>query len=444
MDMNWFNFKNYKKTKRVIFLTGLSCLISLPVFAEESLTILYTGSVLGEIKPCGCSEEGDLGGILRRATIIENERKANKNLLLLDAGDSFKEPNEQGKLKAKSLIESMTKMKYDAAVIGEQDLIYGEEIINQGSFDRWVFSNVEHKNFNPEKILKYYIKKIGEHTKIAVIGLLGKDLFYLKGQAGFRIKNPFMELKKTIKEIKTGDKVDIILLLTHMTKEEAKELFNHKDVDIIINGHLNENERIIAPEIKDNRIMVHARERGQYLGKITLTVNSQRIQNISNVYIPLIPAISDSQLVQTIYDKYNEDAKQLFLNWLKEKKRTKNSPFLSDNACEECHEKAYAVWAKSDHAHAFNSIKKASKTFDPECLLCHTTGFKEEGGFLAENITPNLADVQCEVCHGSGRNHIADNSKPYGGASKEVCMTCHTRENSPGFNFSIYWAKIKH
>ena len=61
------------KLHHIIFFIFLSCLISIPVFAEETLIILYTGSVLGEVKPCGCAEEGDLGGILRRATIIEKE-----------------------------------------------------------------------------------------------------------------------------------------------------------------------------------------------------------------------------------------------------------------------------------------------------------------------------------------------------------------------------------
>lgn len=438
-----------KKARRmrlfeIILFILLSCLIPIPSNALETLTILYTGSILGEVKPCGCSEEGDMGGMLRRATIIDKERSSNKNILLLDAGDSFKEPTEQGKLKAKTLIQAMDRLGYDAALPGEKDFIYGEDIFNKAKFSHWILSNVENANLNQEKTLKYFLKDLNEGTKIAVIGLIGPELFYSKGQGSVKVESPLIELNKLVLKLKAREKTDIIILLVHMEKEKAKELFNHKDIDIIINGHLSEEERIVEPEISGTRIMVHARERGQFLGKITSIISNRKIQNISNEYIPLTPEIADSQLVQALYDTYNDETKQLFLKWLKGKKNVKNGPFITVDGCKECHTEAYTVWEKSRHAHALGSLKKANKTFDPDCLLCHTTGFKQEGGFLEESMTPKLSHVQCEVCHGFGKNHVADQSKPYGMTSEDICLNCHTRENSPGFDYSTYWPKIRH
>lgn len=446
--MNSFNISSHKIKYRIRFLTGftlLSCLITSPGYAAaEKLIILYTGSTLGEVKPCGCSEEGDLGGILRRATIIEKERFSNENVLVLDAGDSFKEPTDQGKLKAKAIIQAMGIMGYDATLPGEKDFIYGEKIINQSSFNRWVFSNIEHKNINRGNTLKYYLKELTGGTKIVVIGLLGPELVYSKGQTSLKVKNPVSELKQLLLKLNSEENIDVVILLVHMAKETAEELFSLKGVDIVINGHLNEEERVIDPEISENRVMVHVRERGQYLGKITAVINNRRIQSISNEYIPLTEKVNDSPLVQELYDNYNEEAKQLFFKWLKDKKKIKNSAFVTDNACKECHSEAYAIWEKSKHAGAFHSLKKANKTFDSECLLCHTTGFKQDGGFLVENLTANLANVQCEVCHGAGREHVFDQESPYNKASKKVCVNCHTRENSPAFNFLKYWPKIQH
>ena len=433
------------KLHHIIFFIFLSCLISIPVFAEESLIILYTGSVLGEIKPCGCAEEGDLGGILRRATIIEKERSANKNILLLDAGDSFKEPTAQGKLKAKTMIEGLNKMGYDAALLGENDFVYGEEIFNQGSFDHWVLSNVENENIKKTKTINYFLKRLHDGTMVAVIGLLGPELIFAQGQTRLKVENPEIRLKKILRKLKTSGEADIVLLLTHMDKEKAKEIFKSYDIDILINGHLFESELIVNPEIAGKKIMVHVRERGQYMRKISITIDKQKIKKISNEYIPLDRKINDSQLVQAIYDKYNDETKHLFMKWLLNKKKDGKRVFISSVACKMCHNHEYLIWKKSDHSHAFSkSLKKANKTFDPECLMCHTTGFKEGGGFMSESTTPKLIDVQCEACHGAGNNHIADNSKAYGEASKDVCMTCHTRENSPGYKFSAYWEKIKH
>jgi len=456
--MNKLNINSSSKKYRTSFLVAFilfSCLISIPVFAEESLIILYTGSVLGEVKPCGCTEEEDLGGILRRATIIEKERSVNKNILLLDAGDTFKEPTEQGKLKAKTMIEGFNKMGYDAALLGEKDFVYGEEILNQGSFDHWVLSNVENNNLKQEKTIKYFLKTFNNGTTIAVIGLLGQELFFAKGQTKVKVENPGISLEKILRKLKAAGEANIILLLTHMDKEKAKELFNLDDVDIVINGHLDETELIVNPEIAGKKIMVHVRERGQYLGKISISTDQKKIQNISNEYIPLNSKINDSQLVQSIYDKYNDETKQLFMKWLQDKKRAIKKTFITEIACKMCHRYEYAIWKKSGHSHSFKSLKKSNKTFDPECLKCHTTGFKQDGGFMSESITPKLINVQCEACHGAGSNHMKFIMRDHKAGQKKInilykkltedsCLPCHTRENSPNYKFSTYWEKIKH
>lgn len=439
---------------RLIYCLIVILLMSVPSWADQKLTILYSGSSLGEIQPCGCTEIGDLGGILRRATVIELERSANKNILLLDAGDTFKDPTEQGKLKAKTFIDAMNKMDYDAALLGEKDFIYGEEILNQGSFKSWLLSNVENKNLRQEKTIKYFLKKLSDGTKIVVIGLVGPELLSTKGQTMVKIENPLINLKQILSELKSENKPDVIVLLTHMKKEKARELFNFNAIDIIINGHLDERELIVGPEIAGNRLMVHTRERGQYLGKITLTISNHKIQNALNEYIPLNPKIKDSHSVQALYDNYNEGAKKLFLNWLKKKKKAKKSPYISSDGCKMCHRADYDIWKKSGHSHAFKTLEKSGKVFDQECLICHTTGFKREGGFLSEGITPNLKDVQCESCHGAGSEHIlavsrnhlslSQRTKYYKKATKKGCLKCHTRENSPEFKFSTYWEKIKH
>ena len=441
--------------KLFIFILG-TLLFSRFSYADQNLTILYTGYSLGEILPCGCTEEGDLGGILRRATIIEEERSVNKNILILDAGDTFKEPTEQGKLKAKTFIEAMNKMGYDAILPGEKDFIYGEDIINKGSFNRWLLSNVENKNIEKGKTVKYVLKKLEDGTTIAIIGLLGPDVFHAKGQTKVIIQNPLEALKKLLAKLKAEGNANIVLLLTHMKKEKAKELFNHKDVDIVINGHLENDDLIVEPEIVGNRIMAHARERGQFLGKITLSIGNNQIQKVSNEYIALPKKVNESQSVQALYDKYNEDTKQFFLKWLEiaKKEKSKKSSFITAEVCKMCHRADYDIWKKSGHSHAFKTLETSGKTFDPECLVCHTTAFKEEGGFLSDSITPKLRNVQCEACHEAGLEHIKlvgqnklslrERTKYYRKATKDVCLKCHTRENSPTYNFETYWEKIKH
>lgn len=439
---------------RVVFCVILMLILPIFSWADQKLTVLYSGSSLGELQPCGCTKEGDLGGILRRATIIEKERSENKNVLVLDAGDSFKELTDQGRLKAKTFIKAMNEIGYDAALPGEKDFIYGETIINQGPFKKWLLSNVENKNLQEAKTIEYFLKELNDGSTIAVIGLLGPEILHAEGQTHVEVEDPLTKLKKILMKLNSEGKANIVLVLTHMKKDKAKELFNYEEIDIIINGHLDEDELIVDPETAGNRIMVHARERGQFLGKITVTVSKNKIQNVLNEYIPLTKKIDDSLSVKALYEEYNESTKQLFMKWLKKKKKAQKSPYITADICKMCHRSDYDIWKKSGHSHAFKTLEKPSKTFDPECLKCHTTGFKKEGGFLSQSITPMLIDVQCEECHEAGQEHIKlvsrnhlslrERTKFYKKATKDGCLKCHTRENSPKYNFATYWEKIKH
>ena len=101
-------------------------------------------------------------------------------------------------------------------------------------------------------------------------------------------------------------------------------------------------------------------------------------------------------------------------------------------------------WEKTSHAKAFSKLRQVVKAANPECLLCHTTAFREPGGFLSIESTPKLANVQCEECHGFAPEHISGVSKPRQKIDKKVCEKCHTKMNSPDFNYSIYYDKVKH
>jgi len=92
---------------------------------------------------------------------------------------------------------------------------------------------------------------------------------------------------------------------------------------------------------------------------------------------------------------------------------------------------------------------------DPHCLRCHTTGYKQKGGFkpaTAKKPTtidpeePSLEQVGCEMCHsvagGSEMRLIMKNSKgKFKKAETEkfgqrwdyanVCTRCHTHKNTP-------------
>ncbi|HEU4402930.1 MAG TPA: multiheme c-type cytochrome, partial [Candidatus Polarisedimenticolia bacterium] len=65
-------------------------------------------------------------------------------------------------------------------------------------------------------------------------------------------------------------------------------------------------------------------------------------------------------------------------------------------------------------------------------------------GFVSTLGTPRLVNVGCEACHGPSVRHPGPSGTPYGRTDKALCVTCHTKENSPEFDPATYVPKIRH
>ena len=131
------------------------------------------------------------------------------------------------------------------------------------------------------------------------------------------------------------------------------------------------------------------------------------------------------------------------------------SDYVGSAACQSCHAKEHGLWAQSNHAKAFATLTKNHEDKNPDCLRCHTTGFKEPTGFPAGGAA--LQNVGCESCHGPGKRHVDDPAHGAGTilaltdkcdtcAITLICGKCHDDANDPGFEFEIEpkLAAIKH
>ena len=71
-----------------------------------------------------------VGGVARRATTINQEKKKNPYTLVLDAGDSLVGDQDPAlKTQGKSSVEAMNRLGYDAMALGPADLALGLETL---------------------------------------------------------------------------------------------------------------------------------------------------------------------------------------------------------------------------------------------------------------------------------------------------------------------------
>jgi hypothetical protein len=120
----------------------------------------------------------------------------------------------------------------------------------------------------------------------------------------------------------------------------------------------------------------------------------------------------------------------------------KTSPFLGAISCKRCHEANYRNWLKTKHAKASQTIAASPKYAQEECLICHSTGYGKIGEYATVADIPfYLKGIQCEACHGEGRGH-PEKGKIERKVTLGACRNCHTKDQSPTFNYMAYLEKI--
>ena len=446
----------------IVAYTFLSLLL-FPAFAfAQNPLLIFSGDLRGEIKPCGCAEEGDMGGLLRKLTFIKQKRSVNANLLYFDLGNNFPEPSQQGNLKIPLINSALKKFSPEAVLLGPNEWQNGLQ---------WLDSKTPYLLSNQSTKLNFLNLKVFHHEnrKLIVFGFLSPSLVYQnKNEPSVIFPVNQDLLSDWRKKIQKNNAQFRILLFRGNTDELG--LFDKSGIfDLIVSGSNNDDELNQILKIKvgtRHHPMIPTKGQGILSGEINK--NLKIVQSNQNT----IPAgLSVSWLRSNIEDdpelldsfrNYNDAVKELFFRNLELKKEhLKDSPFVGNQVCAGCHSKSTTVWKKSQHANAFATLENLGKHFDPECLECHVVGlnkwvasensseavrkFEGKRGFLSMELTPHLKNVQCENCHGPAIDHLANSKiKPAEHNPASTCVECHQGSHSPLFAFEKYWQKIKH
>jgi hypothetical protein len=120
--------------------------------------------------------------------------------------------------------------------------------------------------------------------------------------------------------------------------------------------------------------------------------------------------------------------------------------FVGDASCARCHKPEMKFWKTTVHAHAWRTLVEGAKQADLECVGCHVTGYGQVGG-TSLGFTKALESVQCEVCHGPGSLHIAEEGldEPptvHTRVPETTCKQCHNEKHSDTFNLAAYLRDI--
>jgi 5'-nucleotidase len=244
-----------QKTAASSALLSLGCLSlsSFKTVNTKHLTILHTNDVHSYIDPFPANhpKNPNMGGVARRAALIESIRKENPNVLLLDAGDIFQGTPYFNYYGGELEFKLMSMMKYDIATIGNHDFdnsidgLYAQ--LPYANFE-FVSANYDFKNTVMNGHIKPYKILNKDGVKVGVFGLgVGLDGLVDKKNSKETVYNDPLEITQDIVRIlKQEQKCDLVICLSHLGykyKDNPEKICDTKlatltkDIDLIIGGH---------------------------------------------------------------------------------------------------------------------------------------------------------------------------------------------------------------
>lgn len=223
-----------------------------PSPTAKHITILHTNDTHSHIDPFSADHPtyANKGGVVSRAVVIEQIRKENPNTLLFDAGDIFQGTPYFNFYGGELEFKLMSKLKYDAATIGNHDLDNGlEGLLAQlphAKFD-FICSNYDFKNTIFDGHSKPYKIFVVDGIRVGVFGL-GIRLEGLVDKLNYKetqYLNPIEIAQEMERKLRFDHKCDLVVCLSHLgykyrNPEILCDLILAKETsetDVIIGGH---------------------------------------------------------------------------------------------------------------------------------------------------------------------------------------------------------------
>ncbi|MDI1255210.1 MAG: metallophosphatase [Flavobacterium sp.] len=282
--------------------SALLALPNIPIFGMDfgasevkQMTILHTNDVHSHIDPFPATDpkNPNMGGVSRRASLIETIRKETSNVLLLDAGDVFQGTPYFNYYGGELEFKLMSMMQYDLCTMGNHDFDNGIEgfykQLPNANFP-FVSANYDFKNTILDTHVKPYKIFNKNGIKVGVFGL-GVELQGLVDKKNYKetvYHDPVAVSQDMARILKHEQKCDLVICLSHIGyqyKNEPDKICDltlaakTKDIDLIIGGHTHTflDKPTIAKNIDGADVLVN--QVGCYginLGRIDFTFDSDK------------------------------------------------------------------------------------------------------------------------------------------------------------------------
>lgn len=216
----------------------------------KKITILHTNDTHSNIDPFPSNHPKypGMGGVAKRAALIEKIRKEEENVVLLDSGDIFQGTPYFNTFKGELEMKLMTYMGYDAATMGNHDFDIGLDgflnakqyaefpfVCSNYDFDKTILAGKTQKNC--------IIKRGGIRIGIFGIGIALEGLISGGNCDNVVYLDPIKTANEQAEELKKAG-CDLIICLSHLGYVYQDDQISDKvlaaktkNIHLILGGH---------------------------------------------------------------------------------------------------------------------------------------------------------------------------------------------------------------
>lgn len=280
--------KIYKSVSKFIVVLLTCCCAACTQPKLHTLTILHTNDTHSQVEAL---EEGKrdefCGGYTRRMGLIAQERKADPNLLVFDAGDFCQGTPYFNFYHGRIEIDAMNRMGYDAVMLGNHEFDNGVDTlaaILQGAQFPVVCANYDVKGSVLEGLVLPYTVIRRQNVRIGVFGI-GIDPAGLIAERNFaplQYLDPIATAQDVANTLKNKEKCDVIVCLSHQGTHPSTEgklsdvelAQATRNIDIIIGAHTHKVlTNYYVPNLDGDSVMLaQMGKSGARIGKIQVEI----------------------------------------------------------------------------------------------------------------------------------------------------------------------------
>lgn len=316
-------------------IAALLLALSTMGFAKEvNVKILGTSDVHGRVVPWSYASDtkDKSGSYAQLSTLINQRRKENKNVILVEVGDAIQDNSIDffaltlEEAKNHPIPKVLNYMKYDVFVLGNHEFNFGMPVLNEILNDikaKKLAANLYYKDGKRYLQPTTIIQKDG--VKIGIIGLTTPMSAKFEEDTGnlkdYKYVSIIEETKKQVKNLK-AKKVDAIVAVAHMGIENEnnipetglRDLANAvPEIDAIVAGHMHQD---VKSETINGVLITEPHRYGTVLSEIDLKFDvndkTKKVKLLGKTATTTpVKNLEADKKVEEIYKPYHERLREI-------------------------------------------------------------------------------------------------------------------------------------